>query len=68
MRHPNPDSSFILKTLAIYRLGFGQPRQAELVEQLIGREFTPEELRQVIDRLLIDLSPISAGKARAPSP
>lgn len=40
------------KTLAAYRLAFGQPRQEELVE-LLGRNFTKEQL----ERLRIDLRP-----------
>jgi hypothetical protein len=45
------------KTLAAYRLAFGQPRQAELVE-LLGRDFTSEDLQ----RLRIDLSPPEASR------
>ena len=48
----------ILKTLAVYRLAFGQPRQAELVEHLLQREFSPEEMKQILDCLMVDLSPI----------
>jgi len=48
----------ILRTLAIYRLAFGQPRQAELVDHLLERNFSPEELRDVMDQLVIDLSPM----------
>lgn len=48
----------ILRTLAIYRLAFGQPRQAELVDHLLERNFSPEELRAVMDQLVIDLSPM----------
>ncbi len=48
----------ILRTLAIYRLAFGQPRQAELVDHLLERNLSPEELREVMDQLLIDLSPM----------
>lgn len=48
----------ILKTLAVYRLAFGQPRQAELVEHLLTHEFSAEEMRQILDNLMIDLSPI----------
>ncbi len=48
----------ILKTLAVYRLAFGQPRQAELVEHLLTHDFTAEEMRQILDNLMIDLSPI----------
>ena len=51
----------ILRTLAIYRLAFGQPRQAELVEHLLGRNFSPDELERIQSNLLINLSP-SAGK------
>jgi hypothetical protein len=51
--------SKILRTLAIYRLAFGQPRQAELVEHLLGRGFTADELKAIIEALIIDLSPIS---------
>ncbi|MDB4777836.1 DEAD/DEAH box helicase [bacterium] len=48
----------LLKTLAIYRLAFGQPRQAELVEHLI--ESIPEsKIDEVRQKLMIDLSPIS---------
>jgi hypothetical protein len=48
----------ILKTLAIYRLAFGQPRQAELVDHLLDHNLTAEELRTVMDALIIDLSPV----------
>jgi len=49
----------ILKTLAIYRLAFGQPRQVELIEHLLAKDFTPEEVESIRRNLLIDLSPIS---------
>ena len=49
----------ILRTLAIYRLAFGQPRQVELVEYLLERNFTDAELKQITDNLMIDLSPVS---------
>ena len=49
----------ILRTLALYRLAFGQPRQAELVEYLLERNFTDEELKQITNNLMIDLSPVS---------
>lgn len=48
----------ILKTLAIYRLAFGQPRQAELVDHLLDHNLTPDELSAVMDALMIDLSPV----------
>lgn len=43
------------KTLAAYRLAFGQPRQEELVE-FLGAGRTEEELVELADRLRIDLS------------
>lgn len=49
----------ILRTLALYRLAFGQPRQAELVDHLLDRNFTPQELEDIKKSLMIDLSPIS---------
>jgi hypothetical protein len=50
--------SSLLKTLAIYRLAFGQPRQAELVEHLL--ENVPEQrIAEIRRSLMIDLSPIS---------
>ena len=49
----------ILKTLAVYRLAFGQPRQAELVEHLLKGKFNDEELKEILSKLMINLSPIS---------
>ena len=48
----------ILQTLTIYRLAFGQPRQAELVDHLLERQLTTEEIEAVMEALMIDLSPI----------
>ena len=53
----------ILKTLAVYRLAFGQPRQAELVEHLLERQFNPEEMKQILGSLMVDLSPIRRENA-----
>ena len=44
------------KSLAIYRLAFGQPRQEELVELLSDR-VSPEDLRGRLSQLRIDLAP-----------
>ncbi len=44
------------KTLAAYRLAFGQPRQEELVE-FLGADRSDEDLLQLASRLCIDLSP-----------
>jgi len=53
--------STILKTLAIYRLAFGQPRQVELIEHLLEKQFDREEIETIRKNLMIDLSPISYG-------
>lgn len=52
----------ILRTLAIYRLAFGQPRQAELVEHLLDRDLSDEEIGKVMETLMVNLSPIRYGK------
>ena len=49
----------ILKTLTIYRLAFGQPRQVELVDHLLGKGLTTDELASAMKALVVDLSPIS---------
>ena len=49
----------ILKTLAIYRLAFGQPRQVELVEHLLEKDFKPAEIEQICSQLMVNLSPIT---------
>lgn len=54
----------LLRSLAIYRLAFGQPRQSELVEHLL-KNVPPAVLEQVRSRLLIDLSPISYRPSQA---
>ena len=48
----------ILKTLAIYRLAFGQPRQVELVDQLLAKDFSHDEVEQICAQLMINLSPV----------
>ena len=47
----------IIRTLTLYRLTFGQPRQEELVEAL-SKELTEKELADIRNKLLINLSPI----------
>jgi len=46
------------KSLAAYRLAFGQPRQEELME-FLGADRTDAELLELASRLRIDLSPPS---------
>ena len=47
-----------LKILAIYRLAFGQPRQEELLDNLLKRKFTEEEVSMINSKLVINLSPL----------
>lgn len=50
-----------LKVLAIYRFAFGQPRQDELFEKLLKRNFTDEELKILNQKLVVNLSPLLKG-------
>ncbi|MGF1736517.1 DEAD/DEAH box helicase [Photobacterium satsumensis] len=47
-----------LKILALYRLAFGQPRQQELLENLLHRNLTAEEIEKVKSSLIINLAPL----------
>ena len=50
------------RSLAVYRMAFGQPRQEDLVEYLL--EHVPQEtVEAVLDELRVDLSP-PAGRAK----
>lgn len=51
-----------LKVLALYRLAFGQPRQEELLDNLLHRKFSDEEVRLIIRKLVINLSPMKNRK------
>lgn len=48
-----------LKVLSLYRLAFGQPRQEELMKNLlkIKKDFTEEEVKRIKEALIINLSP-----------
>ena len=52
--------SSLLKTLALYRLAFGQPRQAELIEHLLTN-ISKSRIKEIREKLMIDLSPINYG-------
>lgn len=47
-----------LEILSLYRLAFGQPRQEELLENLLKRKFSNEEIEQIKSALVINLSPM----------
>ena len=55
------------RSLAVYRMVFGQPRQDDLMTFLLER-CSPETLREVEPSLRIDLSPSSQGKSVTPGP
>lgn len=55
--------SALRRTLAIYRMVFGQPRQDELVEFLL-RHVAPDDMREWVERLRIDLAPPQARAYR----
>jgi hypothetical protein len=49
---------YLLDVLTFYRLTFGQPRQEELVEVIMQEDMDEMELNQLINNLMINLSPI----------
>ena len=53
-----------LKILALYRLVFGQPRQEELMENLLGRKFSESDIEAIKSALMINLSPLLALRGR----
>ena len=57
-----------LKVLALYRLAFGQPRQEELLSNLLNREFSAEEIEQIKQCLVINLAPLIAQAAKNRQP
>lgn len=48
--------ALLRRTLAVYRMVFGQPRQDELLEYLMSR-LSPEEVVNVANELRVDLTP-----------
>lgn len=51
-----------LKVLTFYRLTFGQPRQDELLNFMLKREFSPQQVALIKQKLMIDLSPLMREK------
>ena len=47
-----------LKILSLYRLAFGQPRQEELLDNLVRREFSEDDWEKIRSALVINLAPI----------
>ena len=48
-----------LKVLSLYRLAFGQPRQEELLGNLVRREFSEDEWEKIRRALVINLAPLN---------
>jgi len=48
-----------LKVLTLYRLAFGQPRQEELLDNLLKRKFSKGEIEIITKKLVINLSPMN---------
>ncbi len=48
-----------LEILSLYRLAFGQPRQEELLDNLLKRKFTADEIGKIIEALVVNLSPLN---------
>ncbi len=45
------------RTLALYRLVFGQPRQEDLIGYLSTRGISEKEVETLVDQLRVNLSP-----------
>tara|TARA_R110001583_G_C5666419_1_gene410235 strand:- start:3393 stop:6656 length:3264 start_codon:yes stop_codon:yes gene_type:complete len=54
-----------LKVLVLYRLAFGQPRQEELLKNVLRREFDDKELALINDALVINLAPLIHNNFKA---
>lgn len=52
--------SKLLQTLTLYRLAFGQPRQADLVEHLLKGNVSKDKIQSIMQDLMIDLRPSMA--------
>ena len=48
-----------LKILSLYRLAFGQPRQEELLDNLVKRDFSADDWEKVRNALVINLAPLN---------
>jgi len=54
----------ILKILSLYRLAFGQPRQEELLSNLLERKMSDDEIKAMTDALVINLAPLMQKKEK----
>ncbi len=56
------DREQVSKILAIYRLAFDQPRQEELLSNLLERKMSEDEIKAMTDALVINLAPLMQKK------
>ena len=54
-----------IKILSLYRLAFGQPRQEELLGNLLNRNFSEDEWDTVRSALVINLAPLNQSQKLA---
>jgi hypothetical protein len=50
-----------LKILSLYRLAFGQPRQEELLANLLKRNMRKDDIKAITEALIINLAPLIKG-------
>jgi hypothetical protein len=50
-----------LKILSLYRLAFGQPRQKELLANLLKRNMSKDDIKAITEALIINLAPLIKG-------
>lgn len=48
----------ILQILSLYRLSFGQPRQQDLLENILRHDYTEGDMSEIFRAMMIDLAPI----------
>lgn len=65
MSRDEQDYTDLIRTLGLYRLSFGQPRQADLIALLKGSYDDQAEVAELVTRLRIDLSPHRLAKPLA---
>lgn len=57
----------IKKILSLYRLAFGQPRQEDLLSSLLRLNLSDDEMREVREKLIINLAPVRYREVGAPA-
>jgi hypothetical protein len=60
MSHDEEHMEGLRRSLAVYRMVFGQPRQEDLVAYL-AQHHAPDEIKELCEELRLDLSPPWTG-------